>query len=423
MNAIGNRSVASLLAAALGLLLLTAPLGAAAPPHKRPSTTCTPGSNSFVGGGESNTACDTDAAVLAGAANTVQSGGDSSIIAGGQDNVISDEYAGIVAGTSNHVSNAWGVIGGGEGNSITGEGGFIGGGFGNSVTGLASAIVAGGNGSGNQISGGNSFIGAGVSNVISSGYAIIGGGAGNSVTSEYGTIAGGNVNQVTGKGATVAGGVGNISSGNAATVAGGYHNLASGQYSFAAGFGSYANQNGSFVWSDFSQGSKHLEPSAANQFIARAAGGVIFLSNAAQTTGVKLGPGSGAWASASDRNLKRDVATVNDAAILDKVAALPVAEWSYISEGGVRHLGPMAQDFYAAFGVGEDDRHITSIDEDGVALAAIKALNAKLTTTLQRLRAKDSEVGSLRARLANQGDELRAMRAELSDLEGRMPRR
>jgi hypothetical protein len=83
----------------------------------------------------------------------------------------------------------------------------------------------------------------------------------------------------------------------------------------------------------------------------------------------------------------------------------------------------MAQDFYAAFGVGEDDRHITSIDEDGVALAAIKALNAKLTSTVRTLKAKDSEVGALRARLANQGDELRAMRAELSDLEARLPRR
>jgi hypothetical protein len=412
MHAIGNRSIASLLTAGLGLLLLTAPLGAASPPHKRPSTNCNPGTNSFVGGGESNNACDTDTAVLAGAANAVQAGAISSIIAGGQDNIISDEYAGVVAGTSNHVSNAWGVIGGGSENSVSGEGGFIGGGFGNSVTEVASAIGGGGNGGGNQINGTNSFIGAGASNTISSGYAIIGGGAGNSVSSEYGTIAGGNVNQVTGKGATVAGGVGNISSGNAATVAGGYHNLAAGQYSFAAGFGSYANQNGSFVWSDFSQGSKHLQPSAANQFIARATGGVIFLSNAAQTTGVMLAPGSGAWASASDRNLKRDVATVNDAAILDKVAALPVSEWSYISEGGVRHLGPMAQDFYAAFGVGEDDRHITSIDEDGVALAAIKALHAENAGLHQENR-------GLRERLTRQDARLAALEREVAALAAR----
>ncbi len=60
------------------------------------------------------------------------------------------------------------------------------------------------------------------------------------------------------------------------------------------------------------------------------------------------------------------------------MATLPISEWSYSTERGVRHVGPMAQDFYAAFKVGEDDRHITSIDEDGVALAAIKALNARV---------------------------------------------
>jgi len=75
--------------------------------------------------------------------------------------------------------------------------------------------------------------------------------------------------------------------------------------------------------------------------------------------------------------MKTAVTMLDDAAVLAKVAALPVSEWSYTAERRVRHVGPMAQDFYAAFRVGEDDRHITSIDEDGVALAAIKALVAE----------------------------------------------
>jgi hypothetical protein len=75
--------------------------------------------------------------------------------------------------------------------------------------------------------------------------------------------------------------------------------------------------------------------------------------------------------------MKTNVARVDDAAVLDKVASLPISRWSYITERGVRHVGPMAQDFYAAFRVGEDEKHITSIDEDGVALAAIKALHAE----------------------------------------------
>jgi hypothetical protein len=62
----------------------------------------------------------------------------------------------------------------------------------------------------------------------------------------------------------------------------------------------------------------------------------------------------------------------------------------------------MAQDFYAAFGVGEDDKHITSIDEDGVALAAIKALhaeNARLRRDLAAERAHDRRVDAELARI------------------------
>jgi hypothetical protein len=171
-------------------------------------------------------------------------------------------------------------------------------------------------------------------------------------------------------------------------VPGGYSNQATGSFSFAAGIGSRATTAGSFVWSDDASGASHLTTTAANQFLARSSGGFKLYTNAAATTGAYLAAGSGSWASASDRTLKHDVRPIDDAAILDKVAALPVAEWSYTSERGVRHLGPMAQDFYAAFGVGEDDRHITAIDEDGVALAAIKALHSENAGLRSRLAAE-----------------------------------
>jgi hypothetical protein len=146
-----------------------------------------------------------------------------------------------------------------------------------------------------------------------------------------------------------------------------------------------------------------------NQFRARATGGFTLWTNAANTVGAKLAPGSGTWASASDRNLKTDVARIDDAAVLDKVAALPIERWSYKSERGVRHVGPMAQDFYAAFKVGEDDKHITSIDEDGVALAAIKALHA-------RVRSLDAENAQLRTRLASVASSQASMQTELRRL-------
>src|SRR5207302_5635522 len=79
-------------------------------------------------------------------------------------------------------------------------------------------------------------------------------------------------------------------------------------------------------------------------------------------------------------------------AVLEQVTKLPVMKWAYTNDASVRHLGPMAQDFHAAFGVGEDDKHIANIDEGGVALAAIQGLN-------QKLEQKETEITELKQRL------------------------
>jgi len=83
---------------------------------------------------------------------------------------------------------------------------------------------------------------------------------------------------------------------------------------------------------------------------------------------------------------------------------------------GVRHVGPMAQDFYVAFGVGADDKHITSIDEDGVALAAIKALHAENGALQLDNRALHVENAVLRRRLAADEVHDRRLDAELSHI-------
>ena len=81
----------------------------------------------------------------------------------------------------------------------------------------------------------------------------------------------------------------------------------------------------------------------------------------------------------SDQNLKRGFASVDQREVLDRLATLPIARWSYKTEGTqVQHLGPMAQDFMAAFGLGSSDTTILQVDADGVAFAAIQALNARL---------------------------------------------
>ena len=84
----------------------------------------------------------------------------------------------------------------------------------------------------------------------------------------------------------------------------------------------------------------------------------------------------------SDRNVKKNFAPVDALAMLEKVKALPIQQWTYQAEAdGVHHVGPMAQDFHAAFGLGANDVTIATVDADGVALAAIQGLNQKLEET------------------------------------------
>ena len=75
--------------------------------------------------------------------------------------------------------------------------------------------------------------------------------------------------------------------------------------------------------------------------------------------------------------------------------------WNYKSQdAAIRHMGPVAQDFYAAFGVGEDDTHITTIDADGVALAASQALYALAQEQAGRIASLQAENAALDARLS-----------------------
>jgi len=334
------------------------------------------GNGAVVGGGHLNVANNDYAFVGGGTTNTAS--GDGSAVAGGGGNTAGALAAFVGGGDSNNANGYYSVIAGGTFNSVPGNGSFIGAGDYVFATNCAKSKACSGNG--NTVSGTDSFIGAGDQNTVSASLAFAGGGSGNGIaaTAEFGTIGGGHDNDV---------------SGPYATIPGGAFNTAAGLQSFAAGYHADATQTGSFVWSDYVAGSSVVKDTEADQFVVRASGGVFLYSSENLKAGVKLAAGSGTWASLSDRNAKTDIAPLDDAAILAKVATLPVSTWRYKTESGVRHVGPMAQDFYSAFRVGEDDRHITSIDEDGVALAAIKALHRENLS----LRADN---GSLRDRLA-----------------------
>jgi hypothetical protein len=82
---------------------------------------------------------------------------------------------------------------------------------------------------------------------------------------------------------------------------------------------------------------------------------------------------------------------VNGHQVLEKLAALPVSTWNYKTDpASVRHMGPMAQDFAAAFGLGDDDKKINMVDANGVAVVAIQALYRKV-------QALEAEVAALKA--------------------------
>jgi hypothetical protein len=110
----------------------------------------------------------------------------------------------------------------------------------------------------------------------------------------------------------------------------------------------------------------------------------------------------------SDRNLKENFSQVNVQDVLTKVASLPLQVWNYKQDNpNTRHIGPMAQDFAAAFAVGSDDKHIATVDESGVALAAIKGLYEKLL-------AKDKEIAKMKKKSNSLERELAAIKSKLN---------
>ena len=102
----------------------------------------------------------------------------------------------------------------------------------------------------------------------------------------------------------------------------------------------------------------------------------------------------------SDRNVKENFTAINAREVLAKVAALPVTEWNYKSDSKAQpHIGPMAQDFQAAFQLGQDDKHISVVDENGVALAAIQGLNQKVEEKDATIQQQAADIADLKARL------------------------
>jgi hypothetical protein len=349
------------------------------------------GNYATVGGGKGN---------LAGEGSTVGGGSGNTAeyfhatVGGGANNLANAQEATVAGGFKNTASERFATVGGGSGN----------------IASDINATVSGG--SGNIANYRFATVGGGTQNLASSLAAVVSGGDHNLAQGAYSSILGGINNIADGYLATIGGGIGNTATGSYAVTPGGFANAAGGDYSFAAGRSAKINANhaGTFLFADSNPFS--FPSLAPNEFATRATGGVRFVtgvdSSGDPTSGVRLSPGSGAWESLSDYNAKAGFAPVDGRQVLEQLMSVPISTWHYRSQDpSIRHIGPMAQDFYAAFNVGEDNGYISTVDEEGVALAAIQELYRMVQQKNTGMAAPQSEdlllqkqIASLEKRLA-----------------------
>ena len=216
-----------------------------------------------------------------------------------------------------------------------------------------------------------------------------------------------------------------VAIGNASAASGdnsmalGHVTTASGDYSTA--LGNRVSTNGKFGSFIIGDGNAPGQPQARNsdadhQFKARFLGGYVLVTDNFGGIGAKLDGGQSAWSVISDSTKKEGFRPADGQAFLQKIAQMRLGSWNYKGQDAatMRHYGPMAQDFFAAFGrdgVGTvgNETTINQADFDGVNLIAIKAL----ITEVEAL--KDENV-RLTTRNAALGGELSSLRADVDSL-------
>ncbi len=355
------------------------------------------GVGAFVGGGgydnnffQGNVAGGNGSTIGGGVGNSIQSGANDSFIGGGYQNAIQagSGYYAVIGGGEINTNTGFDsvIVGGAENNILSSQSdGFIGGGFLNQLVGTNRLTYAGlGSGAGNTIGGGagnailqsasGDFIGSGINNTIQTNVesSVVDGG-------EFNTIQANVTNSI---------------------ILGGANNQVTASYSAAGGEEAYAGHANSFVWND---GSTFTASIVTNSVTFRASGGYRFFTGNS-SAGAQLIAGATSWTAISDRNAKKNFKPVDAVAVLDKLAAIPIEQWNYKWEKDtdVPNLGPMAQDFKRAFYPGRDDKGISTLEFDGVELAAIQGLNQKLNekdAEIQKLKEKADRVDSLEKRL------------------------
>jgi autotransporter adhesin len=194
-----------------------------------------------------------------------------------------------------------------------------------------------------------------------------------------------------------------------AAFAAGENTRASGQRSVALGYGAVAQGSGSFIFGDMN--TSYQRPAQTNQFVVRAFGGILL--NTGAFIGCELAPGSGTWSCASSRTVKEGFEDTDGEEILRKVAGLSIKRWRYIGSEA-EHIGPIAEEFRQAFGLGTDSTKIDGVDADGIALRAIQALEKRTAALQEAVTALQAANVALEADNVAVRSELVAMRARMS---------
>ncbi len=368
-----------------------------------PSATCindvTAPKFGTIGGGAGNK--------VGGSATTLGSYG---TIAGGNANLVSNDEATIGGGTSNIASGKFATVAGGRLNTASARDATVGGGQGNSAVGLH-ATVSGGL---NNIAGGDGSWAGGTGALVRNDSASLESLAGDFGTFFWADASGNAPTSSTGPNQFIIranGGVGINAAPNVNAVGfisalhvkglpdSGEGSILINQGTFGSGIlmqsreatSAAANDAQFHVWNFNPSNDPAVVPNVKLMTLTNgtntssdSVSGVLRVQNTIQT---------------SDRASKDSFAAISPRQILAKVAALPVMSWAYKNEAasGVRHIGPVAQDFHKTFSLGYDDKSISSVDMGGVALAAIKGLNEKLVASLQ---AKNSELALMKRKLA-----------------------
>jgi hypothetical protein len=338
---------------------------------------------------------------------TGYNGGDygSQSIGGGADNRATLNYSTIGGGQGNHAEYQWTTVGGGWKNNAWGMYGFVGGGWKDTARAEGSAVVGGihnvvsynanssaiGGGEDNLIEswdlteGTHSVIAGGKSNQVSlyGNHSCIGAGTSNYINDDHCFIGSGNLNRVLAHHSVVP-------TGNADTIA------SSAGYSMALGRGVYVSDSFQVhLYDDTYPGFLRLNRDSRNGTstypIHVGADGATSTGNGAYLTG------GGTWTNGSSRDFKDNFAALDGTRLLSSIWSMPIESWTY-RNSTERHIGPVAEDFVAAFDVGavrdsdglRDDHYLAASDVAGVALAGVKEL-------VERNRLLEQRVAELEA--------------------------